>query len=247
MQKLTSQEMERYHRHLLLPQVDRHGQEKLKNASVLVVGVGGLGSPIAMYLTAAGVGRIGLIDADTVSLSNLQRQIIHTEKTIGQLKVDSARERLQEINSSVQAEIYPQKFSSQTNSLLKEYDVIIDATDNFSARYAINAACVREGKPMIYGAVHHFDGQYSVFAPHLDGPCYQCVFPNAPEDTGEEIGVFGVLPGIIGSLQAAEAIKLIIGIGKPLLGNLAAYNALENEWYTIQLERNPDCPICSYS
>lgn len=247
MKKLTSLELERYHRHLILPQIDQTGQEKLKNAAVLIVGVGGLGSPIAMYLTAAGIGQIGLMDDDVVSISNLQRQVIHSEEQVGQLKVDSAFELLCELNHFVHIKTYPQRFSAQTAGIIKQYDIVIDATDNFSARYAINRACVQHQKPMVYGAVSNFDGQISVFAPHLGAPCYQCVFTNPPEDTGEEIGVFGVLPGIIGSMQATETLKLILGIGSPLLGKLKTFNALDQEWYTIQSIKKANCPVCGHT
>lgn len=244
MEKLTHTEFARYHRHLILPEVDQAGQEKLKNASVLIVGVGGLGSPIGMYLTAAGIGHIGLMDNDVVSTSNLQRQVIHSENMVNQLKVDSAAHRLSSMNPFTHIKTYPLRFTKDTAHIAAGYDIIIDATDNFTARYIINASCVIYQKPMVYGAVSNFDGQISVFAPHLGSPCYQCLFPNPPEDIGEEIGVFGVLPGIIGSMQAAETLKLILGIGKPLLSKIMTYNALDQEWYAIQTRSNPDCPIC---
>lgn len=244
MERLTSAELERYHRHLILPQVDGTGQEKLKNTAVLIVGIGGLGSPIALYLAAAGVGCIGLMDDDLVSSSNLQRQVIHAETTVGQPKITSAAERLGQLNHFTHIETYSQRFSLETGEIVQRYDIIIDATDNFTARYAINSACVKNRKPMVYGAVKDFDGQVSVFAPHLGGACYQCVFPHPPQDTGEAVGVFGVLPGIIGSMQAAETIKLILGIGTPLLGRLKVFDALENDWYTIETSANPGCPVC---
>lgn len=246
MEKLTSAEITRYHRHLILPQVDETGQQKLKDAAVLIVGVGGLGSPIAMYLAAAGVGHIGLMDDDVVSISNLQRQVIHSENMVNQLKVDSAAHRLSSMNPFTHLDTYPLRFNEDTAHIVGNYDIIIDATDNFAARYVINEACVQQKKPMVFGAVHNFDGQISVFAPHLSGPCYQCIFPNPPEDTEEAVGVFGVLPGIIGSMQAAETLKLILGIGKPLLGKLMSFNALDNEWYGIDIPKNSACPICNH-
>ena len=244
MEKLTHSEINRYHRHLILPQVDETGQEKLKHAKVLIVGVGGLGSPIAMYLTAAGIGHVGLMDDDVVSTSNLQRQVIHSENMVNQLKVDSAAHRLSCLNPFTHIETYPTRFCDDTAHIAVKYDIVIDATDNFTARYAINRACVEYKKPMVFGAVFNFDGQVSVFAPHQSGPCYECVFPNPPEDTGEAVGVFGVLPGIIGSMQAAETLKLILGIGKPLLGKLMAFNALDNEWYSVEIPHNTACPVC---
>jgi len=246
MSSLNSAEINRYQRHLILPKVDRAGQEKLKQASVLVIGLGGLGSPIALYLTAAGVGTIGLMDDDVVATSNLQRQVIHSEATVGQLKVESAADRMRRLNHFVTVKPFSQRFTAETAAILQGFDVIIDATDNFSARYAINAACVRHQKPMVYGAVKDFDGQISVFNTRLSGPCYQCVFPHPPQDTGEPVGVFGVLPGIIGSMQAAETLKLILGIGTPLIGQLQVFNALDNEWYRIETRQNSECPICSH-
>lgn len=245
MSSLTAAEINRYQRHLILPQVDQAGQAKLKQASVLLIGLGGLGSPIALYLTAAGIGKIGLLDDDVVATSNLQRQVIHSEATVGQLKVESAAQRLRQLNHFTTIQTFPQRFTAETAKIVQEFDIMIDATDNFTARYAINTACVLRRKPMVYGAVKDFDGQISVFAPHIKGPCYQCVFPHPPQDTGEPVGVFGMLPGIIGSMQAAETIKLVLDIGNPLIGNLQVFNALENEWYGIDTRKNPDCPICS--
>lgn len=244
MDQLTAAEIARYQRHLILPQVDEAGQEKLKNASVLIVGVGGLGSPLALYLTAAGIGQIGLMDDDVVSTSNLQRQVIHSEAAVGQLKVISAAQRLRQLNHFTKIETTAQRFTTNNADIVQQHDIIIDATDNFAARYAINAACVKYEKPMVYGAVNHFEGQVSVFASNLGGPCYHCVFPNQPEDTGEPVGVFGVLPGIIGSMQAAETLKLLLGIGAPLIGKLMVHSALDNDWYTVGTKQKPDCPVC---
>ncbi len=245
MNKLSTAELERYQRHLILPQIDETGQQKLKDAAVLIIGLGGLGSPVALYLTAAGIGRIGLMDDDRVSASNLQRQVIHSEGTVGQLKVQSAADRLHQLNHFCTIESYPHRFTMNSVEILSHFDIIIDATDNFAARYAINTACVQSRKPMIYGAVNHFDGQISVFASHLGGPCYHCVFPHQPQDTGEPVGIFGVLPGIIGSMQAAETLKLILGIGVPLIKRLLTFSALDHEWYPVETRKQPHCPVCS--
>jgi adenylyltransferase/sulfurtransferase len=241
---LSPEELARYHRHLILPGIDRIGQERLKAASVLIIGMGGLGSPNALYLAAAGVGHLGLMDADIVTETNLQRQVIHSEAALGELKVASAARRLHELNHYCRVDTYPARFTQDNAAIVNEYDIIIDATDNFTARMLINRACVTHHKPMVYGAVYHFDGQCSVFAPHLSAPCYQCVFSQPPHDSGEEIGVFGVLPALIGSLQATEALKLILGIGQSLIGKLAIYNALDLTFQTIQLRRDPACPVC---
>ncbi|MEE4193896.1 MAG: HesA/MoeB/ThiF family protein [Anaerolineae bacterium] len=244
MKVLTASELERYQRHLILPQIDEAGQQKLKNAAVLIIGLGGLGSPAALYLAAAGIGRIGLMDDDRVSVSNLQRQVIHSEATVGQLKVKSAADRLHQLNQYCTIETYPHRFTMETREILSRFDIIIDATDNFAARYAINTTCVQLQKPTIYGAVNHFDGQISVFAPHLGGPCYHCVFPHQPQDTGEPVGVFGVIPGIIGSMQAAETLKMILGIGVPLISRLMTFSALDHEWYLVETKKQSNCPVC---
>lgn len=241
---ISPEELARYHRHLILPGINRSGQERLKTASVLIIGMGGLGSPNALYLAAAGVGHLGLIDADIVTESNLQRQVIHSEAALGELKVASAARRLHELNHYCQVDTHPVRFTEDNAAIVSEYDIIIDATDNFAARTLINRACVSHRKPMVYGAVYHFDGQCSIFAPHLSAPCYQCVFSQPPEDSGEEIGVFGVLPALIGSLQATETLKLILNIGQNLLGKLAIYNALDLTFQTIQLPKDPACPVC---
>jgi adenylyltransferase/sulfurtransferase len=241
---ISPEELARYHRHLILPGIDRVGQERLKAASVLIIGMGGLGSPNALYLAAAGVGRLGLMDADIVTETNLQRQVIHSEAALGELKVASAARRLHELNHYCRFDTYPARFTEDNAAVVNEYDIIIDATDNFAARMLINRACVTHHKPMVYGAVYHFDGQCSIFAPHLSAPCYQCVFSQPPHDSGEEIGVFGVLPALIGSLQATETLKLILNIGQNLLGKLAVYNALDLTFQTIQLRTDPACPVC---
>jgi adenylyltransferase/sulfurtransferase len=241
---ISPEELARYHRHLLLPGIDRNGQARLKAASVLIIGLGGLGSPNALYLAAAGVGHLGLMDADIVTETNLQRQVVHSEAALGELKVASAARRLHELNRYCRLDTYPARFTEDNAAIVGEYDIIIDATDNFTARTLINRACVAHRKPMVYGAVYHFDGQCSIFAPHLSAPCYQCVFSQPPRDSGEEIGVFGVLPALIGSLQATETLKLILGIGQNMLGKLVIYNALDLTFQTIQLRTDPTCPVC---
>lgn len=247
--ELSHQEILRYSRHLLLPEVGLEGQKKLKAASVLVVGTGGLGSPAAMYLAAAGVGRIGLVDYDVVDSTNLQRQIIHSTSDIGERKVRSARDRLQNINPDIEVEIHDVPFTSENAFRIAEhYDLIVDCTDNFPTRYLINDLCVLTGKPNIYGAIYRFDGQASVFwAKH--GPCYRCLFPEPPPPglipSCAVSGVFGIVPGTIGTLQASEALKLILGIGDPLIGTLLLYDALSMSFEQVHLKKNPHCRICS--
>ncbi len=245
---LTPDELRRYSRHLLLPQVGLEGQRKLKAASVLIVGVGGLGSPIAMYLAAAGVGRLGLVDADVVDESNLQRQIVHGQHTVGRLKVESARERLLDLNPHIRVDVYPVRLTRDNAlDILRPYDIVVDGTDNFPTRYLLNDACVFLGKPFVYGSIYRFDGQVSVFdARH--GPCYRCLFPQPPPPhlvpTCGMGGVFGVLPGVVGTIQATEVLKLILGIGKPLIGRLLLYDALDMTFDTVQVPKNPKCPVC---
>ena len=245
---LTPDELRRYSRHLLLPQVGLEGQRKLKAASVLIVGVGGLGSPIAMYLAAAGVGRLGLVDADVVDESNLQRQIVHGQRTVGRLKVESARERLLDLNPHIRVDVYPVRLTRDNAlDILRPYDIVVDGTDNFPTRYLLNDACVFLGKPFVYGSIYRFDGQVSVFdARH--GPCYRCLFPQPPPPhlvpTCGMGGVFGVLPGVVGTIQATEVLKLILGIGKPLIGRLLLYDALDMTFDTVQVPKNPKCPVC---
>ncbi len=245
---LTPDELRRYSRHLLLPQVGLEGQRKLKAASVLIVGVGGLGSPIAMYLAAAGVGRLGLVDADVVDESNLQRQIVHGQRTVGRLKVESARERLLDLNPHIRVDVYPVRLTRDNAlDILRPYDIVVDGTDNFPTRYLLNDACVFLGKPFVYGSIYRFDGQVSVFDARR-GPCYRCLFPQPPPPhlvpTCGMGGVFGVLPGVVGTIQATEVLKLILGIGEPLIGRLLLYDALDMTFDTVQVPKNPKCPVC---
>ncbi len=245
----SKEEISRYSRHLLIPEVGLEGQRKLKSASVLVIGTGGLGSPVAMYLAAAGVGRIGLVDYDVVDFSNLQRQIIHGTSRLNTLKVESARDRILDINPGIQVETYNETFTS-ANALriAKGYDLIIDGTDNFPTRYLVNDVCVKLGIPNVYGSIFRFDGQISVFDAK-EGPCYRCLFPEPPPPgtvpSCAEGGVLGVLPGIIGSLQASEGLKLLLKIGEPLIGKLLLFNALEMRFDFVKLRKNPKCAVCS--
>ena len=246
--KLTKNDISRYSRHLLLSEVGVEGQEKLKNASVLIVGLGGLGSPLAMYLAASGVGKLGLVDYDTVDLSNLQRQIIHGTNDVGRLKNDSATEKLQEINPEIEVVRYNETLTSQNAlDIIAHYDIVADGSDNFQTRYLINDACVLLGKPNVHGSVHRFEGQVSVFWAKK-GPCYRCLFPNPPKPGSvpscEEAGVLGVLPGVVGMLQSTEVIKLILEKGTSLIGRLMLYNALDMKFSEIKLKANPDCPVC---
>jgi len=247
--ELTHEEIKRYSRHLLIPEVGLEGQKKLKASSVLVVGTGGLGSPVSMYLAAAGIGTIGLVDYDVVDYSNLQRQIIHGSATLGKLKVDSAKARLLDINPDVQIKTYNELFTSENAlEIAREYDLIIDGTDNFPTRYLINDVCVMLGIPNVYGSIFRFDGQISIFDAE-DGPCYRCIFPEPPppglEPSCAEGGVLGVLPGTVGTLQATEAIKLLLGIGTTMKGKMLLYNALDMSFDFIKLRKNPDCKVCS--
>jgi molybdopterin/thiamine biosynthesis adenylyltransferase/rhodanese-related sulfurtransferase len=245
---LSHEEILRYSRHLLMPEVGLEGQRKLKASSVLVVGTGGLGSPVSLYLAAAGIGRIGLVDYDVVDVSNLQRQVIHGTSTLGILKVESARRRMLDLNPGIEVIPYNDPFTSTNARQIAEgYDLIIDCSDNFPTRYLTNDLCVLTGKPNIYGAIYRFDGQVSVFdARH--GPCYRCLFPEPPPPglvpSCEEGGVLGVLPGTIGTLQATEAIKLLLGIGESLVGKLLLYNALDLSFELIRLHKNPTCKVC---
>lgn len=246
--ELSHEEIHRYSRHLLIPDVGLEGQRALKAASVLVVGTGGLGSSVALYLAAAGVGRIGLVDYDVVDFSNLQRQIIHGESRLGDLKVESARDRLQDLNSEIQVDIYNEFLNSDNAFKISEpYDIIVDGTDNFPTRYLVNDLCVLTGKPNVYGSIYRFDGQASVFNAE-GGPCYRCLFPEPPPPglvpSCAEGGVLGVLPGTIGSIQATETLKLILGIGEPLIGRLLLYDALDLSFLTVKLQKNPECKIC---
>ncbi|GAB4546041.1 MAG: molybdopterin-synthase adenylyltransferase MoeB [Anaerolineales bacterium] len=246
--ELTHDQILRYSRHLLVPEVGLQGQLKLKNSSALIIGTGGLGSPVALYLAAAGVGRIGLVDFDVVDSSNLQRQVIHGSGAVGKLKVESARARLADLNPDIQVDVYNEPFTSQNAiRIAKEYDIIIDGTDNFPTRYLTNDVCVMLGKPNVYGSIFRFDGQVSVFYAK-EGPCYRCLFPEPPPPglvpSCAEGGVLGVLPGTIGTLQATEAIKILLGIGEPLIGKLLLYNALDMSFDFVKLKKNPKCRVC---
>jgi molybdopterin/thiamine biosynthesis adenylyltransferase/rhodanese-related sulfurtransferase/molybdopterin converting factor small subunit len=245
---LDAEEFKRYSRHLILPEIGLDGQKKLKAASVLCIGAGGLGSPVAMYLAAAGIGRIGIVDFDVVDHSNLQRQIIHGTPDIGRSKLQSAKDRIQSLNPHVSVDTYETSLTSQNAlELFKPYDVIIDGTDNFPTRYLVNDACVLTGKPNAYGSIFRFEGQASVFGTK-DGPCYRCLYPEPPPPglvpSCAEGGVLGVLPGIIGVIQATEALKLIVGIGEPLIGRFLIYDALRMRFRELKLRKDPDCPVC---
>jgi adenylyltransferase/sulfurtransferase len=246
---LSHEEIKRYSRHLLIPEVGLEGQRKLKSARVLLIGSGGLGSPVAMYLAAAGIGHIGLVDYDVVDFSNLQRQIIHGTSRLGDLKVDSARDRLLDINPDIEVEVYNELFASENALQIAEgYDLIIDGTDNFPTRYLVNDVSVMLGIPNVYGSIFRFEGQASVFDAK-DGPCYRCLFPEPPPPglvpSCAEGGVLGVLPGTIGSIQATEAIKVLLGIGTTLKGKLLLYNALDMSYDFVKLRKNPSCKVCS--
>ncbi len=250
--ELTEPERQRYARHLSIPDVGEEGQRRLKAASVLCIGAGGLGSPAAAYLAAAGVGRIGIVDPDEVELSNLQRQILHGQSTLGRSKLDSAMARLRDINPEVAIEPHPVRFTpDNAAALLERYDLLLDGSDNFPTRFLSNDACVLARKPLVYGAIFRFEGQVTVFAPHLGGSCYRCMLPGLPPPGAApscaEAGVLGVLPGIIGSLQAMEAIKLILGVGAPPLGELLSYDALRSRFRTLRIPRNPGCVLCGES
>ena len=245
---LSNEEIARYSRHLILPEVGMEGQQKLKAARVLCVGTGGLGAPLALYLTAAGVGTIGLVDFDVVDESNLQRQIIHSQSTVGKLKVDSAEIMLKGLNKNVNVVKHNTMLTSANAlEIFKDYDVISDGTDNFQTRYLVNDACVLTGKPNAYGSIFRFEGQASVFATE-DGPCYRCLYPEPPPPglvpSCAEGGVLGILPGLVGVIQATEVIKLILGIGEPLIGRLLLVDALGMSFRTLKLRKNPDCPAC---
>jgi adenylyltransferase/sulfurtransferase len=246
--QLSHEEIRRYSRHLIMPEVGMAGQKKLKAASVLTVGAGGLGSPLAMYLAAAGVGRIGVIDFDVVDESNLQRQIIHGQSWLGKPKRESARTHLLDINPHIEVDTYGDPLTSANAlEIMRDYDVIVDGTDNFQTRYLVNDACVLLGKPNVYGSIFRFEGQASVFYAK-EGPCYRCLYPEPPPPglvpSCAEGGVLGVLPGVIGTIQATETIKLIIGQGEPLIGRLLLYDALEMSFRTLKLRKNPECPVC---
>jgi molybdopterin/thiamine biosynthesis adenylyltransferase/rhodanese-related sulfurtransferase len=246
--KLSNEEIARYSRHLILPEVGMEGQQKLKAARVLCVGTGGLGAPLALYLTAAGVGTIGLVDFDVVDESNLQRQVIHSQATVGKLKVDSAEQMLKGLNKNVNIIKHNTMLTSANAiEIFKDYDVIADGTDNFQTRYLVNDACVLTGKPNAYGSIFRFEGQASVFATET-GPCYRCLYPEPPPPglvpSCAEGGVLGILPGLVGVIQATEVIKLILGIGEPLIGRLLLVDSLAMSFRTLKLRKNPECPMC---
>lgn len=246
--ELTSNELERYSRHLVIPEVGKHGQLKLKAASVLILGAGGLGSPISMYLAAAGVGRIGIVDFDELGYSNLQRQVLYSTNDVGHLKTELAKERLNEINPNIEITLYNERLTRDNAlDILRDYDIIADGTDNFATRYLVNDACVILGKPFVYGSILRFDGQVSFFEP-VHGPCYRCLYPEppAPGDTPNcaDGGVMGVLPGIIGSLQANEVIKYILGKGEMLNGRLLLIDALNMKFREVKFAKDPACPFC---
>jgi molybdopterin/thiamine biosynthesis adenylyltransferase/rhodanese-related sulfurtransferase len=246
----SNDEIARYSRHLIMPEVTLDGQKKLKAAKVLCIGTGGLGSPIALYLAAAGVGTLGLVDCDTVDYSNLQRQILHGTKDVGRKKILSARDRIKDVNPNVQVELHDTFFLAENaREIVEGYDIVIDGTDNFPTRYLSNDICVFLKKPNIYGSIFRFDGQVTVFAPHLGGPCYRCLYPEPPPPgmvpSCAEGGVLGVLPGIIGVIQAIEAVKLIVGIGEPLIGRLLHFDALKMKFREFKVRKDPKCPVCS--
>src|SRR5215470_13133312 len=245
---LTNDEVKRYSRHLIMPEVGVDGQRKLKAAKVLCIGAGGLGSPVAMYLAAAGVGTIGIVDFDVVDFSNLQRQILHGTPDVGRSKLASAKDRLNAINPEIEIRTHEAALSSENAmQLFEPYDVIVDGTDNFPTRYLVNDACVLLGKPNVYGSIFRFEGQASVFA-MKDGPCYRCLYPEPPPPglvpSCAEGGVLGVLPGLIGVIQATETMKLIMGIGEPLIGRFLIYDALRMRFRELKLRKDPDCPVC---
>src|SRR5438876_1925466 len=247
--QLTNEEIRRYARHLILPEVGLAGQKKICSTSVLCIGAGGLGSPIAMYLAAAGIGKLGLVDFDVVDFSNLQRQIIHGTEDVGRLKTESAKETINSIKPNCEVVIHNTRISSENAlEIIKQYDIVVDGTDNFPTRYLTNDACVLLKKPNAYGSIFRFEGQASVFAPHLGGPCYRCLYPEPPPPgmvpSCAEGGVLGVLPGIIGCIQATEILKLALGKGSSLIGRLLLVDALDMKFKELKLRRDPHCPLC---
>lgn len=248
-QDLTPEQYKRYSRHLILPEIGVEGQKKLLNAKVLLVGMGGLGSPIGVYLAAAGVGTIGIVDFDVVDHSNLQRQIIYGTSDVGKPKLEVAAKRLRDINSDVTVKKYEAGLSSENAmDIIIDYDIVIDGTDNFPTRYLVNDACVLLGKTNVYGSIFKFEGQSTVFAPQLGGPCYRCLYPEPPPPgfvpSCAEGGVVGILPGVIGVIQATEAVKIITGQGEPMIGRLLLYNSLKMSFKELKLRKDPECPIC---
>ena len=246
--EFTDEQIERYSRHIILPEVGGSGQQKMLEARVLLLGAGGLGSPAAYYLAAAGIGNLGIVDFDRVDLSNLQRQIIHSTERIGMLKTESAKKTIQALNPDVNVTLYNEKMdSSNIMNLIEGYDYIVDGSDNFPTRYLVNDACVMKNKTLIHGSIYRFEGQVTVFKPG-DGPCYRCLYPEPPPPgmvpNCQEGGVLGVLAGVIGNLQVVEVLKLILGIGKPLVGKLLIYDALNTEFRNLRLRRDANCPMC---
>ena len=246
--QLSAEQLERYSRHFLLRQLGEKGQGKLLDAKVLLVGAGGLGSPVALYLAAAGIGTLGIVDADVVDRSNLQRQILHSTDRIGVSKAESAKQTINSLNPDVQVCIYNERLTvDNVMDIFRDYDIIVDGSDNFPTRYLVNDAAVLVGKPVVHGSIFQFEGQASVFKPHA-GPCYRCLYPTPPPPgmvpSCSEVGVLGVLPGVIGVIQATETIKLIIGQGEPLIGRLVMYDALAMRFREIRIRRDPDCPLC---
>ncbi len=244
----TDEQIERYSRHIMLPEVGGVGQAKMLEAKVLLIGAGGLGSPAAFYLAAAGIGNLGIVDFDVVDLSNLQRQIIHSTERVGMLKTESAKKTIEALNPDVKVTLYNERLTSENiMRLLEGYDYILDGTDNFATRYLINDACVMTGKTNIHGSIFRFEGQVTVFKPK-EGPCYRCLYPEPPPPglvpNCQEGGVLGVLAGVIGNLQVVETLKLILGQGQPLVGSLLIYDALRTEFRKLKLKRDPNCPVC---
>jgi molybdopterin/thiamine biosynthesis adenylyltransferase/rhodanese-related sulfurtransferase len=245
---LSKEEIQRYSRHLIMPEVGMDGQLKLKQAKVLCIGTGGLGAPLGLYLAAAGVGRIGLVDFDTVDTTNLQRQILFSTNDVGRPKIAAAADRLRGLNPDIQIDTFETRLTSDNAlDLFKDYDIIVDGTDNFPTRYLVNDACILLGKPNVYGSIFRFEGQITVFG-HPGGPCYRCLYPEPPPPglvpSCAEGGVLGVLPGIVGSIQAAETLKLIIGKGESLAGRLLLFDALAMRFRELKLRKNPECPVC---
>src|SRR5438094_2294066 len=247
-ESLTADQAQRYSRHLLIPEVGEAGQHKLLKSKVLLIGAGGLGSPAALYLAAAGVGTLGIVDSDVVDATNLQRQILHTTERIGEPKTDSARQTLEALNPDVKIVGYQERLTRENvDRILSEYDVVVDGADNFPTRYLLNDASVKHDKPVVHGSIDRFEGQVTVFKPH-EGPCYRCLFPTPPPPelapSCAEAGVLGVLPGVIGTIQANEVIKLLLGIGEPLVGRYLLFDALEGSFREVRLRRDPKCPVC---
>ncbi|HZS56820.1 MAG TPA: molybdopterin-synthase adenylyltransferase MoeB [Bryobacteraceae bacterium] len=245
---LSNEEVARYSRHLILPEVGMDGQLKLKQGKVLLIGAGGLGAPLGLYLAAAGVGRIGLVDFDVVDASNLQRQVIHGTSDIGRKKIDSAADRMLEINPNLRVDKFDTGLTSENAlNILKDYDVVVDGTDNFPTRYLVNDACVLQKKPNVYGSIFRFEGQATVFA-YEDGPCYRCLYPEPPPPglvpSCAEGGVLGILPGLVGLIQATETVKILLGVGETLKNRLLLYDALNMRFRELRLRRDPDCPVC---